>query len=81
MVTAAREYQEPLRLREGLRVGLFLAGLVTLGSLQAYWLKPLIQSLSGNALFFGSRPLCWQCPGKPPCRPAVVPVQPTHAER
>jgi Na+/H+ antiporter NhaD/arsenite permease-like protein len=27
---------------------------VTLGSLQAYWLKPLIQSLSGNALYFGA---------------------------
>jgi hypothetical protein len=28
-------------------VGFFLAGLVTLGSLEAYWLKPLIQSLGG----------------------------------
>lgn len=54
LVTATREYQESLKLREGLLVGLFLAGLVTLGSLQAYWLKPLIESLSGNALFFGA---------------------------
>jgi hypothetical protein len=54
LTTATREYQEPLKLREGLLVGFFLAGLVTLGSLQAYWLKPLIQSLSGNALFFGA---------------------------
>lgn len=54
LVTATREYQEPLKLREGLLVGFFLAGLVTLGSLQAYWLKPLIQSLGGNALFFGA---------------------------
>ena len=54
LVTVTREYQEPLKLREGLLVGFFLAGLVTLGSLQAYWLKPLIQSLSGNALFFGA---------------------------
>lgn len=54
MVTATREYQDSLKLREGLLVGFFLAGLVTLGSLQAYWLKPLIQSLSGNALFFGA---------------------------
>jgi Na+/H+ antiporter NhaD/arsenite permease-like protein len=44
-------------LREGLLVGFFLAGLVTLGSLQAYWLKPLIQSLSGGALFFGATAL------------------------
>lgn len=54
LVTATREYQEALKLREGLLVGFFLAGLVTLGSLQAYWLKPLIQSLSGHALFFGA---------------------------
>ncbi len=54
IVTATGEYQESLKLKEGLLVGFFLAGLVTLGSLQAYWLKPLIQSLSGGALFFGA---------------------------
>ncbi len=54
LVTATRQHQESLKLREGLLVGFFLAGLVTLGSLQAYWLKPLIQSLSGGTLFFGT---------------------------
>jgi Putative Na+/H+ antiporter len=54
LVTATREYQDDLKLREGLLVGFFLAGLVTLGSLQAYWLKPLLQSLGGSALFFGA---------------------------
>jgi len=54
LTTATREYQDDLKLREGLLVGFFLAGLVTLGSLQAYWLKPLVQSLGGNALFFGA---------------------------
>jgi len=54
VVTATAEYQDSLKLREGLLVGFFLAGLVTLGSLQAYWLKPLIQSLNGGALFFGA---------------------------
>lgn len=53
-VTATREYQDNLKLREGLLVGFFLAGLVTLGSLQAYWLKPLITSLDGATLFFGA---------------------------
>ncbi len=53
LVTATQEYQNELKLREGLLVGFFLAGLVTLGSLQAYWLKPLIQSLNGGALFYG----------------------------
>lgn len=57
VVTATREYQDDLKLREGLLVGFFLAGLVTLGSLQAYWLKPLIQSLNGSALFFGATAL------------------------
>jgi len=54
LVTATREYQESLKLREGLLVGFFLAGLVTLGSLQTYWLKPMIQSMSGSGLFYGA---------------------------
>lgn len=54
LVTATKEYQDALKLREGLLVGFFLAGLVTLGSLQAYWLKPLIEGLSGASLFFGA---------------------------
>jgi len=54
LVAVTKEYQTDLKLTEGLLVGFFLAGLVTLGSLQAYWLKPLIQSLGGGALFFGA---------------------------
>ncbi len=54
LVLATREFQDELKLREALLVGFFLAGLVTLGSLQAYWLKPLIEQLDGNALFFGA---------------------------
>lgn len=54
VVTATREHQDDLKLREALLVGFFLAGLVTLGTLQAYWLKPLLQSLGGSALFFGA---------------------------
>lgn len=54
LVTATAEYQDALKLREGLLVGFFLAGLVTLGSLQSYWLQPLIEELGGNALFFGA---------------------------
>ncbi|MCW5557176.1 MAG: putative Na+/H+ antiporter [Verrucomicrobiae bacterium] len=57
VVTATREFQDDLKLREGLLVGFFLSGLVTLGSLQTYWLKPLIQSLSGGALYFGATAL------------------------
>ncbi len=54
VVAATPEYQDELKLREGLLVGFFLAGLVMLGTLQAYWLKPLIESLNGGALFFGA---------------------------
>lgn len=54
LVTATEKHQDNLKLREGLLVGFFLAGLVTLGSLQAYWLKPLIERLGGSALFFGA---------------------------
>lgn len=54
LVTATSKFQDSLKLREGLLVGFFLAGLVTLASLQSYWLKPLLESLSGGAMFFGA---------------------------
>ena len=57
LVTATKEYQDELKLREGLLVGFFLAGLVTLGNLQEYWLRPLITSLGGSALYFGATAL------------------------
>ncbi|HMP81936.1 MAG TPA: putative Na+/H+ antiporter [Verrucomicrobiota bacterium] len=56
-VTATRKYQDALKLREGLLVGFFLAGLVTLGNMQAYWLKPLLARLDGNAMYFGATAL------------------------
>lgn len=54
LVSATREYQDGLKLREGLLVGFFLAGLVTLGSLQSWWLKPLITGMDGGTLYFGA---------------------------
>lgn len=54
IVTATREHQDNLKLREGLLVGFFLAGLVTLGSLQSWWLQPLIAGMNGATLFFGA---------------------------
>ncbi len=54
IVTATREFQDSLKLREGLLVGFFLAGLVTLGSLQSWWLQPLIAGMNGATLFFGA---------------------------
>ena len=57
LVVATKEYQDSLKLREGLLVGFFLAGLVTLGALQEYWLQPLITSIGGSTLYFGATAL------------------------
>jgi len=48
-----REFQEPLKLKESLLVGGFLAGLVTMGGLQAWWLSPLLASLGEFPLYVG----------------------------
>lgn len=55
--SVTREYQDTIKLRESLLVGFFLAGLVVLGSLQAWWLQPLLSRLGDQALFFGSMAL------------------------
>ncbi len=47
-------HQSPLILKEGLLVGFFLAGLVVLGGMQQWWLQPLVESLTPNALFWGA---------------------------
>ena len=44
----SREYQEPLKIKESLLVAFFLAGLVTLGKLQAWWIAPLISNVADN---------------------------------
>ena len=54
VVTVTKEYQTPLKLKEGLLVGFFLAGLVTLGGFQKWWLAPLLGSLGDFELFAGT---------------------------
>lgn len=49
--------QEKLQIREALLVGFFLSGLVVLGKAQAWWLTPLITSLSKYPLYFGATAL------------------------
>lgn len=44
----------PLKLKESLFVGLFLAGLVILGGKQTWWLEPLLSRLDHFSLFLGS---------------------------
>ena len=51
---AYERHQSPLIIKEALLVGFFLAGLVVLGGLQAWWLQPIVSTLKPVALFFGS---------------------------
>lgn len=54
---AYSRYQSPLVLREALLVGFFLAGLVVLGGMQAWWLQPLVSGLAPLELYFGAMAL------------------------
>jgi hypothetical protein len=47
-------YQSRIDLRAPLLVGFFLAGLVIHGTLQGWWIAPVLASLSERGLFFGS---------------------------
>ncbi|NUM25664.1 MAG: putative Na+/H+ antiporter [Candidatus Buchananbacteria bacterium] len=52
---AYEQYQdEKLFFRQSIMVGLFLAGLVTIGSCQKWWLQPLITGLDSVSLFAGT---------------------------
>lgn len=49
---AYKQHQDRLMLREGLLVAFFLAGLVTLGGLQTWWLQPALTGVDERALYF-----------------------------
>jgi hypothetical protein len=51
---ATTQYQTPIQLRGPVLVGFFLAGLVIHGTLQQWWIEPLLQSLDRLALFGGA---------------------------
>ena len=53
----SEQYQEPLKLSESLLVGFFLAGLVTLGGLQGWWIEGVITSLTSSQLFVSATSL------------------------
>jgi hypothetical protein len=55
--TAYSQYQNPLILREALLVAFFLAGLVVLGSLQKWWLQPVLESMTPTVAFYGTAAL------------------------
>lgn len=47
-------YQKELKIRESFLVGFFLAGIVILGSLQRWWLEPLVNSLNSSMIFLST---------------------------
>jgi hypothetical protein len=51
---ATAPHQNPLNLRPPLLVGFFLAGLVVHGTLQAWWIAPLLARLDVGPLFAGA---------------------------
>lgn len=57
IATAYARHQDRLLLREGLMVAFFLAGLVTLGAQQEWWLQPALEGMSPTVLYFGATAL------------------------
>ena len=57
VVHAYERYNDRLMLREGLLVAFFLAGLVTLGAQQRWWLQDLLAGMDPTVLFFGATAL------------------------
>jgi len=51
---ATSPFQSRLDLKSPLLVGFFLGGLVIHGGLQAWWIQPVLSSLSETPLFFGA---------------------------
>jgi hypothetical protein len=51
---ATAHHQDDLSLRTPLLVAFFLAGLVIHGSLQAWWIQPLLSKLGTSSLFWGA---------------------------
>lgn len=50
-------FQDRLILRESLMVSCFLAGLVTLGGQQEWWLQPLLSKMDSSAVYYGAAAL------------------------
>jgi predicted cation transporter len=54
---AYKHFQDRLILREGLLVAFFLAGLITLGAQQKWWLQDILAGMDSTTLFFGATAL------------------------
>lgn len=56
-VKITEKYQDTLKIKTAFLVAFFLAGLVTLGSMQAWWLQPLLSKMGDLTLFLGATAL------------------------
>lgn len=56
-IKITENYQDPLKIKTSFLVAFFLAGLVTLGSMQSWWLQPLLSKMSDLVLFIGATSL------------------------
>lgn len=54
IATAYPQHQNKLMLKEALLVAFFLAGLVVLGGMQAWWLKPVLLSMDAKTVYIGA---------------------------
>ncbi|MES2800988.1 MAG: putative Na+/H+ antiporter [Bdellovibrionota bacterium] len=52
LTSVTKKYQDGLKFKEAFLVGFFLAGLIVFGSLQKWWLTPILTALQDNTLFF-----------------------------
>lgn len=56
-VKLTEKYQDPLKMKTAFLVAFFLAGLVTLGAMQAWWLQVVLSKMNDIVLFFGATAL------------------------
>lgn len=54
LITVTKEYQNELKIKEGLLVAFFLGGLVVLGGKQQWWLEPILTSLDTVQMYIGA---------------------------
>jgi len=52
LTTVTKKYQDGLKFKEAFLVGFFLAGLIVFGSLQKWWLTPILTAMQDTTLYF-----------------------------
>lgn len=57
LTSVTKKYQSALFFRQSFLVAFFLGGIIVFGSLQRWWLEPLLLQMSSTVLFFGATAL------------------------